>query len=157
MARSHGAQLPADLRAMLDSTREGPALLLLSVDEDGWPRQAMISAGEVLAVDDRHLRLGLWPASTTTRNLTARGRATLTAVARGTGFSVRLAVHRHRDLEISSGQRLACFAATVEQATADEVPYAELTSGVTFRLRDRQAVQRRWQRTQAALRETGNT
>ncbi|MQA86963.1 MAG: hypothetical protein GEV03_20615 [Streptosporangiales bacterium] len=154
MARSLGTRLPEGVVELLNSSSpEGPVLLLLSTDEDGWPRQAMLSLGELVVVDDRHLRLGLWSSSTTTRNLTARGRATLTAVLEGTGLSIRLSVRREEDLTLAGGGDLACFTATVEEVTADEVPYAELTSGVTFRLRDRDAVQRRWTETRAALRE----
>ena len=152
MARSLGAQLPAILIEFLDSSA-GTALLLLSIDDDGWPRQAMLSQGEVIVVDDRHLRLGLWPGSTTTRNLAARGQATMTTVCNGTGISVRLSLQRREDLALARSGPLACFDATVEEATADEVPYADLTSGVTFRLHEPDEVRARWTETRAALRE----
>jgi len=65
MPRSLGSTLPADLAAALDGSRladqVGDTYLLLTMSEAGWPHVAMLSAGEVLAVDDAELRLALRP------------------------------------------------------------------------------------------------
>jgi hypothetical protein len=151
MARSLGTQLPGNLVELLSAPREGPALLLLSTDDDGWPRQAMLSLGEIVVLDAEHLRLALWPGSTTTHNLCARGQATLTTVMDGSGIAIRILAHRQQDLTPSGSQTLASFTADVREVTVAEVPYADLTSGVTFRLHDPDTVHNRWEQTRSAL------
>src|SRR5438270_9413242 len=95
MTRSLGNALPDDLRQMLDGSnlaaREGLTFLLVTIDDAGWPHLAMLSVGELLAVDSRTLHAGLWLHSSTSKNLSLNGRAMLTIVANGNGYYVRLA------------------------------------------------------------------
>ncbi len=44
----------------------------------------MLSAGEILARDDRHLRVALWPGTNTSKNLARGGRALFCYMAPGT-------------------------------------------------------------------------
>jgi hypothetical protein len=112
----------------------------------------MLSVGEVLGVGPRDLRLALWRNSTAATNLTRTGQATLALVHDNAGYSLRLRARRGADLETPLSGRLAYFAATVEDAILDVAPYAVLTSGVTFRLKDPDDVLPRWRETVAALR-----
>ncbi len=48
-----------DGNSLKDKTRE--AMMLLSVSEDGWPHAAMVSVGEVVALNHEELRIALWP------------------------------------------------------------------------------------------------
>ena len=100
---------------------------------------------------DRELRMALWRGSTTSGNLTRTGRATMMLVHGGGGYYLRLTVRRGADLEVEGTPR-AHFVATVEDVQQDVVSYAELTSGVTFRLPHPEAVLPRWQATVDALR-----
>jgi len=79
--------LPAELVSTFDgavpASASGTALSLVTVDDDGWPREAHLSVGEVLARGDSSLRLCTWPRSRTTGNLRRDGRAMLVAVAGG--------------------------------------------------------------------------
>ena len=104
MSRSIGHELPAVLQPLLDGSdlanRQGLTFLLLTNDESGWPQVAMLSVGEVVAVDPRTLRAALWLGSGTTRNLSRTGRGTLMLVADGNGYYVRVSARRtssHRD------------------------------------------------------------
>jgi hypothetical protein len=157
MSRAIGSRLPAPLADALAPAQiadaEGFTLLLLSVDDAGWPHQAMLSLGEVTVVDPGRLRLALWPGSTCTRNLTARSPATLTCVVGGKSYAIRLAVRRLDDLQVGAGPTLAAFDAQIEGISADEAPYAVLEAGVRFRLNDREAVLARWADTRRALAE----
>lgn len=153
MSRPLDPAVPAPLRALLDADPGDPAvdgftLLLLTPREDGWPHQAMLSVGEVAceAQPDR-LRLAVWPRSTSTQNLRARERATLTAVVDGVSYALFLAVEQVGDLP--SG--LVRFDTRVAAATADEAPYARLESGVRFTLNDREDVLARWRATRQEL------
>jgi hypothetical protein len=156
MTRSLGNELPEALRQLLDGSqlaeREGMTFLLLTTDEANWPQVAMLSVGELVAVDARTLRAGLWLHSTTSKNLTRSGQATLMFVANGNGYYVRVAARRGPDLDVAGNGRLAYFALKVELVQVDSTDYARLTSGVTFKLNDPDQVLSRWQHTVDALR-----
>jgi hypothetical protein len=151
MSRPLDAVVPAPLRALLDADPGDPAvdgftLLLLTVREDGWPHQAMLSVGEVAVAGDDRLVLAVWPQATSTRNLKVSGRATLTAVVGGVAYALRLEI----DARGSVGA-LARFDARVAAATADEAPYARIEHGVEFTLNDRDSTLARWRATREAL------
>ena len=156
MTRSLGNELPDALRQMLDGSdlagREGLTFLLLTLDEEGWPHVAMLSVGELVAMDKHRLRGALWLHSSTSNNLSQNGRAMLTIVANGNGYYVRLAARRGPDLDLGSDGRLAYFEMEIEDVQEDSTDYATLTSGVTFRLKQPEQVVPRWQHTVDALR-----
>ena len=157
MSRSIGTDLPTALVELLDgedlAAKEGVTLLLLSVTDEGWPHVAMLSVGELLAVAADRLRAALWPASTATRNLTARAQATIAVVHEGVAYYFRCRARRGADLDVPSSEAgLAFFELELEDVLEDVVPYAELTSGVTFTLADGAAGIARWDERIAALR-----
>lgn len=156
MARQHAAELPDPLRRLLDGedldSKEGETILLLTAAGDGWPRLALLSVGEVYAPGPSEVRLALWPDSTTTANLGATGRATLSAVLDGVAYDVELEARREGDIR-QPGAHLARFSASVRSARSDTVGYAVLESGVRYRLKEREQVVARWRATIAALRE----
>jgi hypothetical protein len=156
MSRSIGDELPASLQPLLDgsdpSNHEGLTFLLLTNDENGWPQVAMLSVGEVVAVDPRTLRAGLWLGSGTTRNLSRSGRGTLMLVADGNGYYIRVSARRGDDLDLGADGRLAYFVLQVEDVQEDSADYATLTSGITFRLKQPDQVVPRWQHTIDGLR-----
>ena len=146
--------LPAELSSTLDGavprSATGTALSLLTVDEDGWPREAHLSVGEVLALGAGELRLCTWPGSRTTGNLRRDGRAMLVAVAGGSAWHVRI---RASERPAPPGApELAYFAATVESAEEQPAKYATVEHGVAFRLHDPPSVHARWATQIAALR-----
>jgi hypothetical protein len=155
VTRSVGARLPDPLLKLLSGKRLDDeadlAFMLLTVRDDGWPHAAMLSLGELAAPAPHRVRLALWPGSRTTANLTRDGRATLALVHEAAGWYVRGSAERGEDLLLSSGQRLAAFEMSVEEVLVDEVAYAVLTSGISFRLREPQQVLPRWRETIDAL------
>jgi hypothetical protein len=157
MPTSLGPRLPAKLEKLFAGTDLasgiGETFLLLTVDADGWPHMAMLSVGELLAADPGTLRAGLWLHSTATRNLTREGRGLLALVQDGAGYYLRCRASRGPDLDLSEDGRLAYFALHIEDVQEDAVSYAVLTSGMTFRLHEPEAVLRRWEHTIAALRQ----
>lgn len=158
MAKIREEQLDDTVAGLLDGTdlpgRIGLTLELVTIGDDGAPHPALLSVGEVLAVDRRRLRLGLWASSTTTANLTSRPDALLTLVAGGSYYGLQLSARRLPDpADVLPG--LAAFTADVVVAHRDEVGYAELTHGITFRLREPESVLQRWSRTLEALRQVG--
>ena len=126
--------------------KQRDAMMLLTVSEDGWPHTAMVSVGEVAAVDGSRLRLALWPGTETSRNLIRAGQAVLLAVHEGAVLKIRLAVQQLPALPDARHPRER-FEANVLSVHEDRAKYAEVTSGITFALQDEQQVLRRWKET----------
>jgi hypothetical protein len=156
MARSTGNEIPEAIRPLFAGAdleaHEGLTFLLLTTTADGWPHLAMISVGEVISVGARDLRMALWRGSTAAGNLARDGRATLALVHDGAGYSLRCSGRQGLDLPIEHG-RLSYFELRVDEALEDVAPYAVLTSGITFRLKEPADVLPRWRETVTALRE----
>lgn len=74
--------LPDELVDFLDGEsldrKTSQALRLSTVDERGWPHAAMLSAGDITALDHSRIGIALCADSTTSKNLTRDGRLTLT-------------------------------------------------------------------------------
>ena len=81
VARSLGPALPDRLLGRLMApTGAAPietAIVLATVDPYGWVHPALVSYGEVVALDPGRIRLALHSASRSTRHLRESGRATL--------------------------------------------------------------------------------
>jgi hypothetical protein len=155
VSRSLGKQLPNSVRGLLDGSnlaqREGLTFLLLTNDQDDWPQVAMLSVGEVVAVEADVLHAALWLHSGTSKNLTRTGRGTLVIVADGNGYYLKVRATRGQDLDLGAEGRLAYFVLTIEDVQEDSADYARLTSGVTFKLKTPEQVVPRWQHTVEAL------
>jgi hypothetical protein len=157
MPRRLGPTVPETLRRLLAGddlpARVGLTLLLLTVDEEGWPHSAMLSAGEVLAPspDGPELRFALWATSSTTANLGRSGRGTLFSVVPPATYTLRVRARRLPDADVQ-GHPLALFGARVEEALEDVVTYAEVTSGIAFRLADPERTLAAWRESVEAMR-----
>lgn len=127
------------------------AMLLLTVGENGFPYQAMVSVGEVLAMDEQHVRIALWTGTNTTGNLQRDGKALLSFVYQEAGWTVRLQMKELPVLENSRYPR-ARFEGTVEHIKQDIAQYADLLTGVTFRLHEPEQGLERWKTTLDELR-----
>ncbi|OWA34150.1 hypothetical protein B9G55_17660 [Saccharibacillus sp. O16] len=144
------SRLNAECYALLDGTRLEDklhiAMTLHTVDEDGYPHQAMVSAGEVWAESPERLRIALWLGTKTTGNLLRTGRALLGFVHEGVSYTIRLQATAMPEIPDARHPR-ARFAADVLESRADVAKYAELTSGITIQLHDPQQVLVRWKET----------
>lgn len=127
------------------------AMMLMTVTEDGWPHTAMVSAGEVIALGRRRLRLALWPGTITAGNMKRTGQAMLVAIHDGAVYYVRLRVQVLPNMADSRHPRQR-FAAEVAHVREDRAPYAEVLSGVKIQLNDPAEVLERWRATVAELR-----
>lgn len=151
--------LPPVLRGLLDGGQlqalPGFTLSLLSVDEAGRVRTSLLGLGEVFAPPQvrpgrDHLRIALWPAARTARNLERARRGALTCVLDATLFQIQLDCARR----LPDACGLALFEASVECVEAQRVAYAELQSGITFTVSaDAEQAGARWAAQLAALRD----
>lgn len=156
MSKLIGDTLPPEVVAALDGRdlerKIGPAYLLLTGDADGLPRPCMLSAGEVLAVDERTLRFALWPGTRTAANLERGAAAVFCYVVPGSVLYVRGPT---RTLDEAEGS-LRCFELTVQSVESDAHAGMPVTSGISFAVErgDPAAVAEAWERQLAPLRET---
>lgn len=145
--------LPSGLLALLDGSlpvsHRHQAIRLSSVGSNGWPYAAQLSVGEIIALSPQQLRFAIWPGSTTTANLTREGKMTLALVDDGAVIEIQ-ALAQKRDETITDLQ-LTVFDAAVQQVVIHRAPYATVTSGVTFSLKDEAVAIARWQQQIAQL------
>jgi hypothetical protein len=151
---TNAGQIPDALVSYLDgndlANKVGSALRLSTVDSDGWPHAALLSPGEVLALDSRRIRIAMFPKSGTAENLRRDGRLTLTLPFEKGLCEMRMRAHQiKKEVE---GVPLHFFEATVEDVRKHVVPYADVLTGVTYSLHEGQTVLERWSRQIAALR-----
>jgi hypothetical protein len=154
MSRELEPVVPEAVRRCLADEPErqvGLTILVLSELEAGWPHLAMVSMGELVVAADGRLGLALWPTSTCAANLARTGRPTLALVADGLAFSMRCQVDDELPMTVGEDPAMRAFVLHVTAAVEDAAPYADLLSGVTYRLHDPPATLLRWRRTRAAL------
>lgn len=135
MSRTIGSTLPRTLRDAFDGSvdprRVGLGYPLATVDEDGRPRPAMLSAGEILAMGDEVLRLAMWPDSTSAANLAAGRPCFVTYVGPGVVYHV----HGRATALVSepaAGRGPACFELQVERVDADAHPGLPTVQTITY-------------------------
>ena len=154
MGKDIGDRLPHGVMTAFDGTsleqKIGPAYLLVSTDPDGRPRPCMLSAGEVLATDDRHLRVGLWPGTHTSQNLARGASIVFCFVSPGTVLYIRGSVH---PLPEAPQAQLARFEIEVASVESDVHPGMPVTQTISFDVeRNRSEVAANWRRQIEALR-----
>lgn len=136
--------------------KAGVTAQLVTQTDEGWPHLAMLSVGEILILGDRGAALGLWPTSTTAANLSHRGKATLALVHERSAWLARMVVEREAQLPVDGDQR-RCFITRLVTIREDVAPYAELVSGIRYRLKDPAEVFGRWRRSVEVLRRFGTS
>jgi hypothetical protein len=155
MSKLIGDTIPPTLSDALDGehleAKIGPAYLLVTADLDGTPRPCMLSAGEVLAVDERRLRFALWKGSRTCENLARGPRVLFCHVAPRTVLYLRGPA---RPLTSDPALNLDCFELEVESVESDDHVGMPVTSGISFAVErgDPATVADAWRRQIAGLR-----
>jgi len=140
VSRALGNTLPDFLWELLGgrdlAARMGQAVLITTADPEGWPHPAMLSYGEVVAVDRRRLRVALYRTSRTSENLRRNGKLTVCLIGPGAAYYLKTVAVEQRD-SMDGLAELSRFEATVEAVLADQAredlePGARLTGGITF-------------------------
>lgn len=138
--------VPERVRQLFETSdleqRFGLAYELATVDEDGWPRVAMLSHGEIRTAPES-IRLLLWSGTTTGRNLAAGRPALLSVVA--PGFVCYLS---GRSRLLRSGSGLDAFEMSVGRVRLDSHEGLPVRSPIMFEADDgdRGAVVAEWRR-----------
>jgi hypothetical protein len=142
---SQRGKLPSEWASQFDGAhledKLHVAAMLATVDAEGWPHLAYLSAGEVLVHAPGRVSVCLWPASRTTANLQRVGRGVLYAAAAGAVWEAKfVAILR------AGSNTPVIFDADVTEVHRHAAPYAEITALVGFRLSDPPSTVERWRR-----------
>ena len=132
-------------------------LLLITLDEKGWPYVAMLSFLEVIASDRRNIRMAPWNNSATTANLRRDGRTTLIVVDEGMAYYIQgSSAELSRDLEGFPGMAKinVRIESLLEDKALDYEGAARVTTGIQFENPDMDAAYiERGRKVLAALRQ----
>jgi hypothetical protein len=140
LAKLVGTELPDDLYERLRGDRPeeyaGKAILLSTLDAEGWPHPSMLSYFEVVAFDRRNLRLAANAGSSTAENMRRRAVATLSIIDERLAYYVKGRV-AELGRELHSSPHNSAFNLAVERVLADEANEeyeagAYVTGGVTY-------------------------
>src|SRR6202049_4655439 len=142
--------MPDEIRDFLNGDdlerKLSQAVRISTVSEDGWPHAAMLSAGEMLALDAFEVAMLLYDGSNTSRNLARGGRLTLPLP-----LDHGLCEMRLRDSE-ETARATPLLHCVGGGCAAASVPLCRCRFGVTFRLHDPTSVLARWSRQIETLR-----
>lgn len=131
MAKPIGDRLPEDMVRRFAGTEPeallGIAYPLITVDDSGAPRLNMISAGELLSVGDRALRIALWPGTRTGANLAAGRPALVCVVEPGSVRYIRGTAAR-----LTAPGTADCFELTVTAVESDSHDGMPVATPITF-------------------------
>ncbi len=111
--------------------RQGKAIVIVTVDEQGWAHPAMLSYYEVVAKDRSNIDLAVGKTSTTASNLRRTGKITLLITDKGMNYYLK-GIARERRQSLAHVPFMSLFRVALERLLEDQEPDAAITSGVTF-------------------------
>ncbi len=141
MARFIGSELPEDLYERLAGNHlqacAEKAVLICTVDQQGWPHPAILSYFEVIAKDKHNIRLATYKDSSTMSNMRRNGKLTILIIDERMACYIKGRVEVLSQ-EMSSSPHNSKLNLRVEQVLADEAneefePGVYITSGVTYK------------------------
>jgi hypothetical protein len=150
MARRRTEQLTDDLYQRLSGAgidaHAGEAIVICTVDAEGWPHPAVLSYFEVAAVDQRTLHIAVYTNSRTCANLRERGKATIIIAGAGLVCYVRgIAAEltpAMREAPYNARMQLRIDQVVFDEAPQDLEPGVSVTSGITYSPRTPEALAR---------------
>lgn len=136
MSRLVGKELTEDLLDRLKgddiASKNGKAILLVTVDDEGWAHPAMISYYELVAKDRSRLNLAIGKGSTTAGNLRRTGCVTLLITDRGINYYLKGKTREVKE-SLDAAPFVSLFRVEIEYLLEDQDPDAMITGGVVFR------------------------
>ncbi len=113
------------------AARMGKAIVIVTVDENGWAHPAMLSYYEVIAKDRSRIDFAIGKTSTTSRNLKRSGKITLLITDSGMNYYLKGNAREVKE-SMDGIPFMALYRMTLERLLEDQEPDAVITSGVTF-------------------------
>lgn len=140
-------KLTDDLKDLLNgkqlAQKQHIAMILQSITSEGYPHSAMVSVGEVIALDSEHLRIALWPQTQTTLSLVKKGKANLVIIYNNMVNYLELDISELPSLNHEFYERTR-FEATIKSIRQDSAKYADIISGITVKMHEPEQVLNRW-------------
>ena len=140
MPRLISHELPEELYERLNG-REidqylNHAVLLYTVDANGWPHPSLLSYFEIAAIDRKNLRLATYNSSNTTENMRRNGVVTLSIFDLRVAYAIKGRAQEIRR-EMRSAPRNCMLNVAVEHVLVDEAdpvlePGAYVAGGITY-------------------------
>jgi len=112
-------------------SKTGKAIVIVTVDDNGWAHPAMLSYYEAVAKDRSRIDLAIGRSSTTAKNLKRTGKATLLITDRDINYYLKGKAHEIRE-SLAGAPFMSLFRVAIDQLLEDQEPGARITSGVTF-------------------------
>ena len=135
MSQIVGKQLTEELfhRLKGDSmaSKTDKAIVIITIDEAGWPHPAMLSYYEVVAKDRATIDLAIGKTSVTAKNLRRAGKIALLITDSDVNYYVKGTAREIR-ASMEDAPVMSLFRVAVEHLLEDLDPDAVITSGVTF-------------------------
>lgn len=113
------------------TSKMGKAIVIVTVDEQGWAHPAMLSYYEVVAKDRSRIVLAIGKTSATARNLRRTGKVTLLITDSGMNYYLKGNAHEIKEA-MEGVPFMSLYHVKIEQLLEDQEPDALVTSGVTF-------------------------
>ncbi len=119
------------LKGMDVGSKAGKAIVIVTVDDQGWAHPAMLSYYEVVAKDRSRIDLAIGKTSTTAKNLRGTGKITLLVTDSGVNCYLKGSAREIRE-SMEGVSFMSLFRVELEKVLEDQEPDAAIISGVTF-------------------------
>jgi Pyridoxamine 5'-phosphate oxidase len=141
MSKLVGSTLPGDLYRRLAGKNlqasNEKAILVCTTDPNGWPHPAILSYFEMVAKDERNIRLAAYRESSMTSNMRRNGKLTILILDERVAYYIKGTVEELAQ-EMECSPHNSKLNVRVEQVLADSAneefePGVYITSGVTYK------------------------
>jgi len=113
------------------TSKEGKAIIIVTVDEQGWAHPAVFSYYEIVAKSEGQIDIAVGKTSTTGKNLRRTGKITLLVTDAGVNYYIKGDARETRE-SLGAVPFMSLFRVEVAQLLEDQEPGATITSGLTF-------------------------
>ncbi len=135
MSKLLGQLLNEELLSRLNgediTSKEGKAIIIVTVDEQGWAHPAVFSYYEIVAKSEGRIDIAVGKTSTTGKNLKRTGKITLLVTDAGVNYYIKGDARETRE-SLGAVPFMSLFRVEVAQLLEDQEPGATITSGLTF-------------------------
>ncbi len=112
-------------------SKEGKAIIIVTVDEQGWCHPAVLSYCEIVAKSEKQIHIAVGKTSTTGKNLRRAGKITLLVTDAGINYYIKGMAQEIQE-SLGSVPFMSLFRVEVAQLLEDQEPGSPITSGLTF-------------------------
>ena len=135
MSKLLGQSLNGELLERLSgkdiASKEGKAIVIVTVDAQEWCHPAVLSYYEIVAKDEKNIDIAVGKSSTTGKNLRRAGKITLLVTDAGVNFYIKGTARERRE-SLEKVSFMSLFRVEVAQLLEDQEPGSPITSGMTF-------------------------